>query len=90
VKISLGVVLFLMLVALATSKNVELPKVDKVDKLSKMLDINGSWYEPTLGRVVEYRTTNLPIAMLAFSGVGFIAGMFGLGAGWANVPVLNL
>lgn len=90
VKISLGIVLFLMLIALATSKNVELPKVDKVDRLSKMLDINGSWYEPTLGRVVEYRTTNLPIAMLAFSGVGFIAGMFGLGAGWANVPVLNL
>ena len=22
--------------------------------------------------------------------MGFIAGMFGLGAGWANVPVLNL
>jgi uncharacterized membrane protein YfcA len=23
-------------------------------------------------------------------GIGFMAGMFGLGAGWANVPVLNL
>jgi uncharacterized membrane protein YfcA len=25
-----------------------------------------------------------------FAGIGFMAGMFGLGAGWANVPVLNL
>jgi uncharacterized membrane protein YfcA len=25
-----------------------------------------------------------------FIGVGTMAGMFGLGAGWANVPVLNL
>jgi uncharacterized membrane protein YfcA len=28
--------------------------------------------------------------MLLFIGVGVMAGMFGLGAGWANVPVLNL
>ena len=25
-----------------------------------------------------------------FCGIGTIAGMFGLGAGWANVPVLNM
>ncbi len=34
--------------------------------------------------------TRVPLALAAFAGVGFIAGMFGLGAGWANVPVLNL
>ncbi len=90
VKISLGVVLLLMLVALGTSKNVEYPKVKKNDKLSEILGIRGSWYEPTLNQVVEYRVTNLPIAMVIFAGVGFIAGMFGLGAGWANVPILNL
>jgi uncharacterized membrane protein YfcA len=31
-----------------------------------------------------------PQAMVAFAGIGMLAGMFGLGAGWANVPVLNL
>jgi len=25
-----------------------------------------------------------------FAGIGVVAGMFGLGAGWANVPALNL
>jgi len=79
VKIGLGVVLLLMLVALATSKNVEYPEVRKNDKLADMLGIKGMWYEPTLKKVVEYRATNLPIAMMAFAGVGFIAGMFGLG-----------
>ena len=29
-------------------------------------------------------------AFIIFSGIGFIAGMFGLGAGWAGVPVLNI
>ena len=28
--------------------------------------------------------------LLTFIIIGFMAGMFGLGAGWANVPVLNL
>jgi uncharacterized membrane protein YfcA len=28
--------------------------------------------------------------LILFVFIGFLAGMFGLGAGWANVPVLNL
>ena len=31
-----------------------------------------------------------PLGLALFAGIGFMAGMFGLGAGWANVPVLNL
>jgi hypothetical protein len=90
VKVSLGFVLFAMLAALATSKNVEYPEPKKPDRLSRMLNITGEWFEPTLGRKVTYGVGNLPIATVFFAGVGFVAGMFGLGAGWANVPVLNL
>jgi uncharacterized membrane protein YfcA len=28
--------------------------------------------------------------MLVFIGIGVLAGLFGIGAGWANVPALNL
>jgi uncharacterized membrane protein YfcA len=28
--------------------------------------------------------------MFLFMGIGFLSGLFGLGAGWANVPALNL
>jgi uncharacterized membrane protein YfcA len=31
-----------------------------------------------------------PLGLATFIIIGFMAGMFGLGAGWANVPVLNL
>ena len=31
-----------------------------------------------------------PAGLLLFAGIGLLAGLFGLGAGWANVPVLNL
>lgn len=31
-----------------------------------------------------------PLGLALFLLIGVLAGMFGLGAGWANVPVLNL
>jgi uncharacterized membrane protein YfcA len=31
-----------------------------------------------------------PAAFVIFAGIGLIAGLFGLGAGWANVPAFNL
>lgn len=90
INIMLGIVLFVIFVVMATSKRVEFPEVREQDGLSKKLGVVGAWYEPSLERVVEYRITNMAIAIPAFAMVGFIAGMFGLGAGWANVPVLNL
>jgi len=90
VNIALGIVLFVIFVVMVRSKRVEYPEVKSVDPLTQKLGIRGEWFEPSLDRVVQYQTTNLPIALPAFAAVGFIAGMFGLGAGWANVPVLNL
>lgn len=55
-----------------------------------LLNVDGKWYEPSRDEIVAYRLTRLPLSLPAFAGVGLIAGMFGLGAGWANVPVLNL
>ncbi len=90
ITVMLGLILFLIFIVMLTSKKVEFPEVKEMDKLSKLLGLQGAWYEPTLGKVVEYKITNMKIGLPAFAFVGFIAGMFGLGAGWANVPVLNL
>jgi len=90
ITIALGIVLFFIFVVMITSKRVEFPQVRKVDVFSKKLGLTGAWYEPSFKRVVRYKTTNLPLGFFCFGAVGFVAGMFGLGAGWANVPVLNL
>jgi len=90
ITIALGLVLFLIFIVMITSKRVEYPEVESMDGLSQKLGLSSSWYEPTLEKIIEYKITRLPIGILCFAGVGFIAGMFGLGAGWANVPVLNL
>jgi len=88
--IMLGILLFFIFIIMISSKKVEFPDVKKVDFFSKKLNLTGSWYEPSFKRVIEYKITNLPLGLVFFGGVGFIAGMFGLGSGWANVPVLNL
>ena len=88
--LSLGVILLFIFIVMVTSKRVEYPVVGRIDAFSKKLGLKGAWYEPSLNNIIEYETTNLPLGMITFSAVGFIAGMFGLGAGWANVPVLNL
>lgn len=55
-----------------------------------VFDISGIYHEPTLGRDVAWRATRPVVGFLLFSVIGFVAGMFGLGAGWATVPVFNL
>jgi uncharacterized membrane protein YfcA len=39
---------------------------------------------------VEWKTHRTLLGLFMFILIGLLAGMFGLGAGWANVPVLNL
>jgi uncharacterized membrane protein YfcA len=50
----------------------------------------GVYHEPTIGKDVEWKIHRTPIGLGLFVIIGIMAGMFGLGAGWANVPVLNL
>ncbi len=88
--VALGIVLFIIFVVMMTAKKLEFPEVTSQDAISAKLDISGAWFEPSLNKVVKYRTTKMPVGLVAFAVVGMIAGMFGLGAGWANVPVLNM
>lgn len=88
--IVLGILLFFIFAIMISSKRVEFPEVKKIDVFSRKLNLSGTWYEPSLKKNVTYKTTNLPLGLFCFGMVGFVAGMFGLGAGWASVPVLNL
>jgi uncharacterized membrane protein YfcA len=79
-------IVFLMLMA----KKSELPEVRQADKLSSALRICGVYTEESTGERINWKIHRTPIGLVLFIAVGFMAGMFGLGAGWANVPVLNL
>jgi hypothetical protein len=90
VQILLGATIIFIVFIMLSAKRAEFPSVPKADNLSTALGIMGVYYEESLGKNVEWKVHRTPIAMFLFLLIGIIAGMFGLGAGWANVPVLNL
>jgi len=89
-QIALGITITLIAILFIFSKNSEFPKVGEPDSISKALKIGGSYYEPSAGKPVDWTVWRTPQGFFLFIAIGLVAGMFGLGAGWANVPVLNL
>ncbi|MFC1628452.1 sulfite exporter TauE/SafE family protein [Gemmatimonadota bacterium] len=90
IQTSLGVAILGIVILLITAKKSEFPEVEQSDRLSSALGIYGVYSEASLGREINWKIHRTLPGLLLFIGVGFAAGMFGLGAGWANVPVLNL
>ena len=72
------------------SKNTEKPVVTKQDAIGLALGLGGAYWDDGARESVEWKTHRTLLGLFMFILVGLLAGMFGLGAGWANVPVLNL
>jgi uncharacterized membrane protein YfcA len=89
VQICLGGTIVFIAILLLASKNVERPQVGAQDSIGMALGMSGAYQEYT-GELVEWKTHRTLPGLLLFIIIGVMAGMFGLGAGWANVPVLNL
>ena len=68
----------------ADSSNVE------ADALGALLRLEGEFRDPAAGVTIDWRTRRTLLGLAAFGAIGFVGGIFGLGAGFANVPALNL
>jgi len=90
IQISLGVTILGICALMLTAKKSEVPDVPQADKLSSMLHIYGVYQEASTGEIIDWKIHRTPLGLAMFVLIGVMAGMFGLGAGWANVPVLNL
>ncbi|MDZ7640553.1 MAG: sulfite exporter TauE/SafE family protein [Desulfurivibrio sp.] len=90
VQLLLGVTILGIVVIMLTAKKAEFPDVQQADSISSALRITGVYYEPTSKQEINWKVHRTPVGLGLFVVIGFMAGMFGLGAGWANVPVLNL
>ena len=90
VQTALGATILAIVLLMLMARKSALPEVGQADKLSSALRICGVYTEESTGERIDWRIHRTPVGLLMFVAVGFMAGMFGLGAGWANVPVLNL
>jgi uncharacterized membrane protein YfcA len=64
---------------------------EESDALGERLRLRGRFVDHAAGGVrIDWRTRRTALGIASFAGIGFLGGMFGLGAGFANVPALNL
>ncbi|MDA8241567.1 MAG: sulfite exporter TauE/SafE family protein [Nitrospiraceae bacterium] len=90
VNIALGGTILGIVGIMLLAKKSEYPDVPKADNLSTVLRITGVYHEISTGQDINWKIHRTPQGLATFIIIGIMAGMFGLGAGWANVPVLNL
>lgn len=90
ITLMLGLLLAFILFIMSTTERVEFPEPKGRDKICSFFQMEGECFEPSIGKDIRYSASNTTIALAMFAFVGLVAGMFGLGAGWANAPVLNL
>jgi hypothetical protein len=90
VQTALGVTILAIVALMVSAKKSEFPEVPAPDRLSAALAIHGVFHDVSRGENIHWQVRRTPLGLVLFTGIGVLAGMFGLGAGWANVPVLNL
>src|SRR5262245_44513039 len=90
VQIALGLIILGIALLMWRAGRAEHPVVRQPDALGAALGMHGIYHDPPLGRDVSWQVHRTPAGLVAFGCIGVRAGMFGLGAGWANVPALNL
>ena len=90
IQTALGVIVLGIVVLMLASKKSEFPHVAQPDRLSSALGIHGIFVDGASGRTIDWQVHRTPLGLLLFLVIGVMAGMFGIGAGWANVPALNL
>ena len=59
------------------------------ERMAVAWELSGSYVDPGSGDTVDWRARRMVPAMLLFVLIGVIGGALGVGAGWANVPVLS-
>lgn len=90
VQTALGATILGIVAIMIAAKKSVFPEVEELDRVSSALRICGVYTEASMGQTINWKVHRTVPGLLLFIVIGVMAGMFGLGAGWANIPVLNL
>jgi len=91
VRLSLGILMLVIAYFLFTGGGkTEYPEPEHIDRFSAKLGLDGSYWESSLGKVVDYRLVRAVPGAVIFISLGFIGGFFGMGGGAFLTATLNL
>ena len=85
----LGILVIVIAVLIWALRSSDYGQADP-DALARMLKLEGRFTDPAAGTPIDWQTHRTLAGFAAFGAIGFLGGVFGLGAGFANVPALNL
>lgn len=86
----LGIAIALIVLLMWRSGSTGLSAGGGGDKIAAALGLAGVYFDSASGRGIDWRVQHTVAGFAVFAVIGLVGGMFGLGAGWANVPALNL
>jgi uncharacterized membrane protein YfcA len=89
-QVALGTAILGIVALMASVKNSEFPTVGPPDSIARALKMYGIFRDGATGEEHTWTIHRTPQGLAIFVVIGLLAGMFGLGAGWANLPTLNL
>ncbi len=90
IQFTLGVMVLGIVGLMLVSRQSEFPQVAQPDSLALALGMHGVFRDGASGCEIHWQVHRTPQGLVLFLVIGVLAGMFGIGAGWANVPALNL
>lgn len=90
VQFALGVTILAIAALMWATRNKTGGRPHAADRWAAALGLHGRYYDPAARQEVEWKARRMAPGLLVFFGIGVVGGLFGLGAGWANVPALNL
>ena len=90
VQFALGVTILLIAILMWATRNTAAGAPHAADRWATALGLHGRYHDPAAGHEIEWKARRTPAGLAVFFGIGIVGGLFGLGAGWANVPALNL
>ena len=90
IQVALGTTVLLIALLMWWTRNSARTDSHPADAWAIALGLHGTFHDPALGRDVDWKAHRTASGLAAFFGIGIVGGLFGLGAGWANVPALNL
>jgi len=87
---ALGVIVLLITLVMWASRERVGNATQAPDRWALALGMAGVFRDSATGKETPWQVRHLATGIATFAVIGFVGGMFGLGAGWANVPALNL
>jgi uncharacterized protein len=85
-----AIVIIISLYFIFSGKKMEWPVVKQVDNFTRWLGLTQPYYERSTSTRIDYKVTRAGWVIICLFGIGLISGFFGMGAGWAIVPAMNL